>query len=82
VRGKISGMLECGKCGYQGTRDEFRYMGQAKEVGATTFRKCPKCEAVFICNEIEVDDDYRGATPWGLSSFRGKVFKGKKKEVL
>ena len=71
-------LLECTKCKYQGTRADFRFLGSADEVGARTLRRCPKCEAVIVCNEIEADDDYHGSTPWGLSSLRGKVFKGKK----
>ena len=70
--------LKCSKCGFTGGRAEWRYLGVADPSGTTSFRTCPKCNYPEVCEELAADNQFEGPEPWGLSKFRGKVFKGKK----
>lgn len=71
-------MPKCDKCGYEGNRSEFKYIGQAQETGAMSLRRCPKCAYLVTCDEIAEDEERNFTTVWGMSSLRGKIFKGKK----
>ncbi len=70
-------MPECSKCSYKGLRNEFRYVGQAQEVGVLSVRRCPQCDNLVICDEMEEDRAVEGNNPWGISRLRGRVFSGK-----
>jgi hypothetical protein len=49
--------IVCRKCGHKGTRAEFRFLGHVDSAGANTYRRCPKCEAAVVCDEVEIIDD-------------------------
>lgn len=71
-------MLKCNKCGFEGSRAEFKYVGQAESVGAESIRRCPNCANLIICDELEEDEKSDFKDVWGMSALRGKIFKGKK----
>ena len=74
--------MRCSKCGYDGGKAEWRYAGNATFSGSSSYRKCPGCGHLETCDEILSEIQYKGPEPWGLSNFRGKVFKGKKKKAV
>jgi len=67
--------LTCNKCGYEGSRAEFKYVGAADFPGPNTFRLCPKCRNQVYCDEWEQNDKNPDVNVWGLSGLRGRVFK-------
>lgn len=71
-------MLKCDKCGFEGSRAEFKYIGQAEPIGAVDFRRCPACTNLIVCDEVEEDEKSNFTDVWGMSALRGKIFKGKK----
>ncbi len=71
--------MKCSKCGTVGDRGQWHFYSNLNPTGVTSYRKCPNCGHLEIFNESEADNNYSGPEPWGLSKFRGKVFKGKKK---
>lgn len=73
-------MLKCDKCGFEGSRPKFKYIGQAEPIGAESIRRCPKCANLVLCDEIEEDERSSFTDVWGMNSLRGKIFKGKKEE--
>lgn len=73
-------MLKCDKCGHEGLRSEFRYVSQAHEIGAATYRKCPQCGGLVYCDEMEEDLKAQDIKVWGLHNLRGRTFSGKKKK--
>ncbi|KFD41780.1 hypothetical protein HY02_05560 [Peptococcaceae bacterium SCADC1_2_3] len=73
-------MLKCDKCGFEGSRAEFKYIGQAQEIGAMVFRRCPACTNLVVCDEAEEDEKSNFTDVWELNRLRGKVFKGKKEK--
>lgn len=73
-------MLKCDKCGYEGSRSEFRYVSQACQIGPATYRRCPQCGRLVYCGEMEEDERIHGVNVWGLSKLKGQRFPGKKRE--
>jgi len=74
-------VIKCSKCGYEGGRAEWKYVGNLNMIGSLAYRKCPGCGHFEVCDELTSDEQYRGPEPWGIGKFRGKVFKGKKKKT-
>ena len=73
--------MKCSKCGYSGDLSEWKYIGIANLSGTASFRTCPGCGHPEYFIEQSINEDYKGPEPWGLSKFRGKVFKGKKRRA-
>jgi len=73
-------MPECGKCGYNGSRREFKYVCQAEEIGAATLRRCPQCGEMVYCDEMVEDEKMENVKVWGLGKMRGQTFKAKKRK--
>lgn len=71
-------MLKCRKCGYEGSKAEFRYLCQADGHGPNTFRRCPQCHSAVYCAELEVGEQFSGVGVWGAGPLRGRVFRKNK----
>jgi len=78
-------MLKCEKCGFEGYRSDFKYVGaQIDPDGQVTsggsYRRCMKCGNLVFCEDFVEDYLAPSLKVWGMSpAIRGKVFKGKKK---
>ncbi|HBQ29128.1 hypothetical protein DK28_0206460 [Peptococcaceae bacterium SCADC1_2_3] len=77
---EVGEVLKCDKCGFEGGRAEFQYIGQAEPIGAVNIRRCPACANLIICDEVEEDEKSNFTDVWELNRLRGKVFKGKKEK--
>jgi len=73
-------LLKCHKCGYEGSKAEFRYLCQADGQGPDTYRRCPRCHAAVYCAELEVGEQFFGEGVWGAGPLRGRVFRKKNKK--
>jgi len=71
-------MIKCEKCGFEGTKADFEYVGQ--EVGTLIYRRCRNCKNIILFDESDEENDTRDVQVWGISPLRGNVFRKKKRE--
>jgi len=65
--------MKCDKCGHEGTRAEFKYLGMANEAGADSMRLCPKCRAAVYCDELAEDEKTSEVKVWGMRVLGKKI---------
>jgi len=73
-------VMKCSKCGCEGGRGIWKFIGNLNVTGTLAYRQCPECGHLEVCDEFFSNEEYRGPQSWGTGKFRGKVFKGKKKK--
>ncbi len=47
-------LIECDNCGYSGEAELFQPVGNVMCCGPLTFRKCPHCQQMVICDRQEM----------------------------
>ena len=71
--------MKCDKCGYEGSRAVFRFIGPIEPGLRDSFRKCPECESRVMCDEFAEDEQANPARPWGSKALGRKSVRGSEK---
>ncbi len=50
-------LIICDRCGYEGSGEEFRHIGNVMCCGPLTFRECPSCKNPVICDRQEMQEE-------------------------
>ena len=72
--------MKCTKCGHEGSRAEFKYMGPMESGFRKSIRRCPQCNQLTECDEMAEDEVVGDAGAWGLKALGKKIQKGVKND--
>ena len=71
--------MKCTKCGYEGSRAVFRYLGPIETGVRDSFRLWPSCSARVACDEFAEDEQVTETKVWGLKALGRKSVRGENK---
>ena len=73
--------MRCDKCGREGSRAEFKWIGPIEPGLRDSFRKCPDCGALVVCDEFAEDEQVSQEKPWGFKALGRKSRRGIEKDA-
>ena len=69
--------MKCDKCGYEGTRAVFKWIGPVEPGLRDSYRRCPSCSALVMCDEFAEDEAAdQSKKPWGFKALGRKSGRG------
>ena len=60
--------MKCTKCGHEGSRAVFRYVGPVDVGVRNSIRQCPGCGSHTFCDEFAEDEKMGEVEVWGLKA--------------
>jgi predicted RNA-binding Zn-ribbon protein involved in translation (DUF1610 family) len=74
--------MKCDKCGYEGSRAVFKFIGPVEPGLRDSYRRCPSCGSMTMCDEFAEDEQTnQEEKPWGFKALGRKSGRGMKKDA-